>query len=83
MHGKFFNVPLPSAGTHTFILKWYMTRVPYEKSLQDYPPTVNIPPSNYNKFSLQTAINHAITVEYKIFPQQSSTSNYNYSWQRI
>ena len=28
MYVKVVNIPLPSSGINTFVLKWYMTRVP-------------------------------------------------------
>ena len=62
MYGKVVNVPRPSAGIHTFVLKWDMTRVHDGMPLQEYPTTVNIPPSNANKFLLQTDINQSIIV---------------------
>ena len=52
MYGQVVNVPLPSASILTFILKWDMTRDSDGTPLQEYPTTVNITPSNANKFLL-------------------------------
>ena len=52
MHRKVVNVTSPGAGIHTFVLEWDMTIFTDGMPLQEYPPTVNIPPSNSNKFSL-------------------------------
>ena len=71
MYGQIFNVPIPSAGIHTFILKWDTTRVPYGMPLQEYTHTFNIPQSNANNYLLQTAINQEITVGYKFYSQKS------------
>ena len=82
MYGWVVNFPRPSYGIHTFVLKWYMTIVPDVITLQYYPPAVNIPPSNDNKSLLQTAINQAITMGYKISSQKSSMSSSTFSWKR-
>ena len=63
---------------HAFVLKWYMTRVPYGIPLQYYPPTVNIPPSKSNKLLSQISTNKAQTVGCKISSQKSSRSSSNY-----
>ena len=70
MYEQVLNVTFPSSGIHTLVFKWYMTRVPDGMPLQEYPPNVNIPTTNANKFFLQTYINQAITVGY-IFPHSN------------
>ena len=64
MYGQVVNGLRPSAGIHTFFLKWDMTRVPGGMHMQEYNHTVNTPPRNSNKFLLQTATNKEITMGY-------------------
>ena len=82
MYGKVVKCFCPGAGIHTFVLKWDMTIVPDVMPLQEYPPTVNIPPSNDKKLFLQTSTNQEITVGYIFSSHQLSTSRYDYSWIR-
>ena len=60
-----------------------MERVTDGRPLKDYPTTFNTPASNNNKLLLQTAINKEITLGYKIYSQQSSTSSSASSRQSI
>ena len=53
MNGKFVNVSSPSAVIHTFVLKWYMRRVPDRITIKEYISTVNTSTENANKFLLQ------------------------------
>ena len=69
MYGLVVNVKVPSAGNHTFVLKWDMARVTDGRPLQEYPTTVNTPLSNDNKFMLKTSNNQAITVGYNFSSQ--------------
>ena len=52
-----------------------MNRVLGVRLLQEWPTTVNIPPSNSNKFLLQTDIDQAITLGRKFSSQQRSKSS--------
>ena len=49
-----------------------MSRVPDIIHLQEYPLTVNIPPSHANKFLLQIAINKAQNAGYNFSSQKLS-----------
>ena len=75
MYRQVVNVPCPSAGIHTFVLKWVMNRVSNGMPLKYYFSTVNKSPSNTNKFLLQIVINKVITVVYKISSQKYLTSS--------
>ena len=50
--------------------------------LQEYLPTIKIPPSNYNKLLLQISINKGKTVRYKFYSQKSSRTSSTYGRQR-
>ena len=71
MCGQVSYVLCSSAGIHAFFLKWDITKIPGRIPIQDYLPTVNIPPSNDSKFLLQISINEAVTVGYKFYLQKS------------
>ena len=59
-----------------------MNRVPDGIPMQEYPPTVKIPPSNANKFLLQTSISQPIYMEYIFSTKKPSTSSSTYIRQR-
>ena len=59
-----------------------MSRVTDVIHLQEYPLTVNIPPSNANKFILKIAINKAQTVGYNFFPKKLSMPSPSSCWIR-
>ena len=75
IYGNIINVLRPSSGIHTFVLKRYMDIVPDGMTLQEYPPTVNTPSSNSNKFLLQIAINKTQTMGYTFSSHQLSRSS--------
>ena len=71
MYEQVVNVPRRSFGIQTFILKLEMTIFLDGMTLQEYPPNFNIPPSNFNRFLLQTPTNKKIIVGSKFYPQKS------------
>ena len=88
MHGQVVNVPSPSAGINTVVLRWEIIRVLDGMYLQEYPPTINTSPSNANMLFLQADMNQSITAGYNFSSQQSLASSFTSSqprtqnWQR-